>query len=222
MAHQKHNKLARSTQGDFGKNEWAFLGTDCASIQKTCLDLARALPGFKIGYVDADHKSAGKSEENSTFALEYTDKIEFQRIDLPNDQPLWARRIHASQCSLLFLNGNHFKGERQVVFLDRRKFDSLARKTERLDRVVLFLRDEKDLNAPLPAALPEAVRAAIPNFQHIPVLNQGDIAAITQFITKNSPPPPLAALILAGGRSLRMGQDKAGLTYHGNVPQWQQ
>ena len=79
--HQKHAKLTKPLVGNFSRNEWAIIGTPCGNIQQLAKDLTKSLtPQYKTAYIDADHK-AGDDGENLPFALEYTDKIDFHRLD---------------------------------------------------------------------------------------------------------------------------------------------
>jgi molybdenum cofactor guanylyltransferase len=51
----------------------------------------------------------------------------------------------------------------------------------------------------------------------LPFFHRDDIEAVSQFIIENllAKAPPLKVLLLTGGKSTRMGQDKAFLKYHG-------
>ena len=220
-AHQKHAKLAKPEQGWFGRREWAFMGTNCGQIQVWAAALARALSPLKVGYVDADHKSADVgAAEAPPFAGVYTDKINFNRFDFPGTWDQWQARASFHHCDAVLVNGNHFAADKQIVALDRRKFDSLERKVARLTQVDFFLSQPDDPNHATPEALPEAVKVQLPHWRDIPVLDPRDIPAFTQALLRHLQPPTLKALVLAGGKSTRMGADKAGLHYH-DVPQWQ-
>jgi molybdopterin-guanine dinucleotide biosynthesis protein A len=50
----------------------------------------------------------------------------------------------------------------------------------------------------------------------LPVFDRNDVLAIYQFILNFFKPAPLKALILAGGKSTRMGKDKGAINYHGD------
>jgi molybdopterin-guanine dinucleotide biosynthesis protein A len=121
---------------------------------------------------------------------------------------------------LVLLNGNHFEADRQILALDRRKFDSLSRKLNRLTRVDLFLTKAGDPNFIQPNELPDFLKNHLPDWENIPVLDVSMPAEIAGFLEKNIPIAPLKALILSGGKSTRMGEDKAEIAYHGR-PQWQ-
>ena len=54
--HKKHAELTRSSQGNFGRNEWAMLGTPCSEIKKLADEIIGNLSGsYKCAYVDAAH-----------------------------------------------------------------------------------------------------------------------------------------------------------------------
>ena len=87
MKHQKHAKLTRPAYGEFARQEWAILGTPCGVIQELSRSIISALGAtYRMAYVDADHKSsdeatAGASMLEKGAVLEYTDKIDFYRLD---------------------------------------------------------------------------------------------------------------------------------------------
>ena len=95
MKHQKHAKLAQPNVGDFGRNEWAILGTTCENIQKLARELSEILsPNSKMAYVDADHQ-AGDLGENLPFSTEFTDKIQYSRLDFQGKMtPFQSRAAH--------------------------------------------------------------------------------------------------------------------------------
>lgn len=206
--------------GAFGRNEWAFMGTGCTVIQQLTSDIAEALADKKVVYVDAEHKASGKDGGLSPFDSLLTDKIDFWQADFRAFNAPWVRQAHFTGHNLILINGNHFEGLRQVIFLDSRKFESLGRKTDRLKDVALFLSDPRDPHFRTPDQLPDLLKQAIPGFAQIPVLNLSDTKAIAAFISENCSEPRINGLLLVGGRSTRMGRDKAQLQYHG-TPQWQ-
>ena len=220
MQHQKHSTLAKPTLGQFGRREWAILGTPCGPIRQLAQDLIRYLSDrFEVAYVDADHQAAEAEPEGLDFALEYTDKIRFQRIDRAEKPNAWQQRAHFNAADLVLVNGNHFAAARQIVVLDRRKFDSLQRKAERLTQVDLFLTHPVNGETLRPEDLPESLKQHVPGWANIQVLDLHDVPAIAAFLSERLTAPPLRALILGGGKSTRMGQDKTAIDYHG-MPQW--
>lgn len=221
MQHQKHSKIAKPEYGRFGRREWAIMGASCGSIQQLAREVAALLrPGFQVGYVDADHKSADAGEAPPAFDLEYTDKIGFHRFDTAAAPDDWQQHTRFNAADLVLVNGNHFAAARQIVALDRRKFDSLQRKLDRLTQVDLFLTRTGDPNFAQPAELPETLKQKLPAWAILPVLDMQDSEGLSTFLKARLTPPPLKALVLTGGKSQRMGQDKSALDYHGR-PHWQ-
>lgn len=221
MIHQKHSKLAKPALGQWGRQEWAILGTVCGQIQSLAKDLNGYLSArWKVGYVDADHKAADEGGERPSFALRWTDKIGFHRLELAQAPNPWEQRALLNDLDIVLVNGNHFEAARQVVALDRRKFDSLSRKLNRLTQVDLFLTKTGDAEFVQPDEMPAFLKSHLPGWATIPVLDMAAPGAIAGFLEKNLRIAPVKALILAGGKSTRMGQDKAEMAYH-DRPQWQ-
>ena len=88
-AHQKHTDLAKADYGNFHRREWAIVGAPCGVIQSLARAIVQSLGStWQVAYIDADHREADQpgSETSSSMLgagafLQYTDKIEFARID---------------------------------------------------------------------------------------------------------------------------------------------
>lgn len=218
MKHQKHAKLTRPNLGNFARNEWSFIGTPCGEIKKLAFQLTQSLSTkYKLGYVDADHKSADEAVTDADSAMsfgatmEYTDKITFHRFDKKAKLEDWHIRQQFNGTDLVLVNGNHFKAKNQVVFIDARKEDSLQRKLDRLTNVELIIlqNDETEVFSFL--------KDKLENFDKIPVVPINDFEKIAQFFfdKMEAAQPKLYGLVLAGGKSTRMGRDKGLIDYHG-------
>ncbi len=217
--HTKHTKLIKPNIGEFGRNEWAIIGTVCGDIQRLSKQIISELKtNYKLAYVDADHASnESESEHLKSSALdfgaslEYTDKITFHRFDEKRSFSKFQFRPYFNEQDAILINGNHFLGERQIVVIDSRKEYSLERKLNRLTNVGLFLLTEDEVE------IYPFLKEHLPNWQEIPVLKINEIDTIIQFIKNDleQNKPPLYGLILAGGKSVRMGRDKGLIDYHG-------
>ena len=217
--HQKHAKLTRPNVGNFGRSEWAIIGTPCGNIQDLAKKIGEELtPQYKVGYVDADHKAGDDGANLAPFSAEYTDKIGFHRLDFEqkNGTPFQFRPLF-NNVDIVLVNGNHFTANRQIVVLDPKKMESLSRKIDRLTQIDLFL----TVNT-------EGAVSDLGNLQNflnlennadkwsdVPIFNIHEIDKITNFLASKIYAPPLKSLILVGGKSQRMGIDKAALNYHG-------
>lgn len=214
MKHTKHAAITRPSYGTFSRHEWAIIGTPCGNIQQLVDQLISALSDkWKVGYVDADHK---ESELVGTAMIKYTDKISHHRLESREKWDAFQFRPLFNGMDAVIVNGNHFKGKHQVVVIDPKKEESLSRKLDRLTDVQLILLTE-GMSEPY-----DFLQKHLSNIGEIPVLHFSDTPGIVEFfknkLTEST--PPINGLVLAGGKSQRMGQDKGLLEYHG-VPQRQ-
>ncbi|MBI1226280.1 MAG: NTP transferase domain-containing protein [Bacteroidetes bacterium] len=216
MKHKKHDDIARPSLGQFGRNEWAILGTNCGEIKQLAGKLNAAFSSkYKIGYVDADHQEVGSSTVGSLqlekgTTIEFTDKIAYNRLDFMGKPTQWQFRPLFNEMDLVLVNGNHFTAKKQVVVIDPKKQDSLKRKLDRLTDVHLILLTD-------PAMQPfDFLKENLPDFKKIPVLQLADFQKIKSFFEEKLTDalPPLNGLVLVGGKSRRMGTDKSILQYH--------
>jgi len=218
--HQKHAKLTRPNYGQFARNEWAILGTPCGNIQKLAHQLTVALaPTYKVSYVDADHKSTDSEisigEKINAIAhgaaLEYTDKISHHRFETKAALNPFQYRSYFNEQDIVLVNGNHFKAKKQIVVIDPKKEKSLQKKLDRLTDVRLILL-AKTANG-----IPSYLKEHLTNLEDIPVYSLVDFNGILAIIQKDIKDniPHLNGLVLAGGKSQRMGTDKGLLEYHG-------
>jgi molybdenum cofactor guanylyltransferase len=218
--HQKHAKLARPNLGNFARNEWAIIGTPCGNIQNLAKKIAEKMtPQYKIGYADEDHKSGDAGENIAPFSAEYTNKITYHRFDF--EGKTWTNlQFNAllNQVDLVLINGNHFKAARQIVVLDPKKMESLSRKLAFLTHIDLFL--TVDTEGSDLATFKKRTNIEPDAWLDIPIFNISEVDLIADFLASKMNLPPLKSLILAGGKSQRMGSDKANLQYHGK-PQTQ-
>ncbi|MFK7948442.1 MAG: NTP transferase domain-containing protein [Saprospiraceae bacterium] len=218
MKHRKHTKLTRPDLGEFGRNEWSIIGTVCSDIKTISFEIIDALKyDYHLAYVDADHKSADEfklTRDNAIdfgATLEYTDKITFHRFDEQRTLTKFQFRQYFNSQDGVIVNGNHFAAKKQIVVIDERKEASLKKKLDRLTNVELFVLTEGQTE------IYPFLKEYIPNWQEIPTVQVTDIESIKNYIKKDleDNKPELYALVLAGGKSQRMGRDKGLINYHG-------
>ena len=212
--HQKHASLARPEYGEFHRHEWALLGAPCSVIKDLSRKLIDRLEGeYRIGYVDADHSAPAKEGDSFTAEWTYTDKITYQRIDRKQAVDTFSARQMTLHLDAVLVNGNHFNARRQIVIVHPDKEDSLRRKLDRLTNVQLVL-------------LAEGVERLFPFLQdklstleQVPVMRLSDVQPVHEWFASQMAKsrPPLYGLVLAGGRSTRMGEDKGRIDYHGKA-----
>ncbi len=217
--HQKHTKLQRSKYGRFGRREWAFLGAPCGLIQSfTGAVIEQLGDGYRLAYLDADHAGDEAEATDTRLAkgavVQYTDKISHHRFEWSGQSGPFQFRPLFDGCDALLINGNHFEAAQQIVFIDPRKEESLQRKLDRLTDVQAFVlaHGQNDIY--------DFLKEAVPNWAELPKVSIDAPGLIAQIIGQQLEAAivPLNGLVLAGGKSQRMGQDKALLDYHG-MPQ---
>lgn len=221
MKHKKHADIARPDYGFFGRNEWSIVGTPCNNIKALSFTLTKYLSEkYKIAYVDADHAGAdaeagqGRDMQSAMAhgaVLEYTDKITHHRFDVEQKLDSFQYRQWFYDTDVILVNGNHFQAKRQIVVIDPKKEDSLKKRLSQLTDVQLIL-----LAAGTSDIYP-FLKEQLPNYADIPVLQFSETGKISEFLEQKLQKslPPLYGLVLAGGESRRMGQDKGALDYHG-------
>lgn len=221
MKHQKHTKLTRPNLGNFARQEWSIIGTPCGDIKKLAFQLTNNLSStYKVTYIDADHPSGDHEAEqgrnvNSAMAhganMEYTDKITYHQFDTEAKLDSFQFRMWMNEQDVALVNGNHFKAKQQIVVIDPRKEKSLKKKLDRLSDVVLILKTKGVTD------IPDFLKAHLDNWANIPTKSIDNINFITSFLKEKleAARPALNGLVLAGGKSTRMGKDKGLLDYHG-------
>lgn len=215
--HKKHTELRKPLQGDLGRNEWALLGAPCPVIKLLAEEVIRHLSTeYKCAYADAAHV-----KENETPSLpgrlaagaveEYADRISHHEFTFNKSLNAFQFRQLFGEADFILVNGNHQQAKSQVVLIDKVKEASLRKKINKLHDVQLFLlSDGMD-------DIFDFVKQAIPNWKAIPVYRLDEKDKIISFFQQKmkSAVPLLNGLVLAGGKSLRFGSDKAKINWHG-------
>ncbi|MEM7656669.1 MAG: NTP transferase domain-containing protein [Bacteroidota bacterium] len=187
MAHQKHAKLTRPNPGTFSGMEWAILGISSDRIKELAVAWIQALSGpYRLAFVDADFKRL-----DETFRLKgFQHRAFFRNVDA------------------VLADGNHFPAQRQIVVIDAN--NSLEQQLPQLTQVDLMLLEEGQNE--IPGYLKEQVAG-----RKVSIFSLNDQDRITQWLATQlqAAIPPIKGLVLAGGRSTRMKQDKGLLKYHG-------
>lgn len=211
--HRKHGKTAKANFGNFGRTEIAIMGTPCGEIKKLAQQLIENLKGFKVAYVDADHKT--EEEEVPTHMQSganfiYTDKIKFNRIDFEGTFSRYKKNKYFNDFDLVLVNGNHFEASMQIVIVDDRK--PLDKKLDKIKNPIAILRQSEKER--LPEFLENHIGKELeiqPLYQISEVDKLSDLIKDTLILNV----PRLNGLVLAGGKSQRMGKDKGLIDYHG-------
>ncbi|WP_374949320.1 NTP transferase domain-containing protein [Mucilaginibacter sp.] len=214
--HSKHANITRPLTGNFGRNEWAILGGHCTVIKFLADQVITALSTrYKCAYADTSHPNdivqvPGKLANGAV--LEYTDQINYSQLNYNEPLDAFKQRELFSQMDLILVNGNHQQAKAQVVIIDPNKYASLQKRLDQLTNVELFLlADNTDV-------IPDYIQITFPEWRKVPVLRLNeDIQQIINFFAERlqRATPVLHGLVLAGGKSTRMGSDKGAMNWFG-------
>ena len=199
--HQKHPPIKRPLIGEYHRNEWSILGTNCSRIKDFFLNIQYYLsPRFNLLFVDADHKEGSKNDLLQKAEKQFISEL-YERWNTYDD------KLIASDYNAVFINGNHYPASRQIIILDPEKKNSLYRRLEYLSDIFLIIKLEEEQE--IYDFLEDKITADTPIFNIRDETNWKRL--FRQSLERSI--PPLKALILAGGNSIRMGFDKSQIEY---------
>jgi molybdopterin-guanine dinucleotide biosynthesis protein A len=205
--HQKHSKLKRPNIGFFGRNEFALVGAPCSVISEVCKQIIKHLDkNLNICYIDADHGTEeSESDPNITY---FQDKIRYKRLDKKRVSEIDQKFLLSDQ-DMIFVNGNHFQAEKQIVFIHSKKEASLLKRLNELTEIKAFILCDEEIE------IFDSIKSSLPDIKNIPVFKINESESLANYILSQTKKIPLNALILSGGKSTRMGEDKSLISYHG-------
>ena len=205
--HTKHTSLIKPIGGRYHHNEWALLGAPCGIINQFAKDLATIISQKKkVGYLDASHEEVSLEHPYHVY---YQDRISYAHVETKTAFADKQNKKQFSPLDVMLINGNHFHGDKQIVFINEKKRESLERKLDRIKdlRILVVESDGQEIY--------DFIKPHIT--MQTEVFNLCDVGRIAKIILEDEQKsqPVLNGLVLAGGKSKRMGQDKGALEYHG-------
>ncbi len=212
--HRKHSDLARPSSGNFNRNEWAIVGGPCTTIKILADQIIKALsPVYKCVYADAAHSDDVKllpGRLASGAILEFTDEVNYQQLNYNAPFNPFKFRETFAGADLVLVNGNHHRAKAQVVIIYDNKKASLQKRIEQLTNVQMILLADTD-------EVFDFIKEAVPNWQELPLYRLDENEKIISFFKTQmqAAKPILNGLVLAGGKSQRMGFDKGAVNWHG-------
>jgi len=208
--HKKHADLQKPSLGKFARHEVAILGTTCEMIAQWARMLSKALAPAQVVYADANHHPS----EASDFLPRWTDNQHSTLLELSGNSEIIQRHLALSQSDLVIVNGNHFEAAHQLIICDPAKEASLRKRASQITDVLAIITTNGC------QSVPDFVKEIVSDWTHVPVLNEQNIHELVPLIRESvMKPAPIKALILTGGKSVRMGHDKPHINYHGK-PQY--
>jgi molybdopterin-guanine dinucleotide biosynthesis protein A len=207
--HQKHTKLTRRNNGIYATNEISFLGVKCSVITNLVEKIAKNNhKTSKIAYLDASHNDEIQAPNFDTFTFHHSGNLQRDSESILNP---YNSRIQLSQYDMVLINGNHYQGEQQVLILDNEKEASVLKRLDQLDNIQFVIKMNND------SKYFDFLVDKFPNIKNLNCYSIDEIDKISNHIEKiiQKKIAPIKGLILAGGKSTRMGTDKGLLEYHG-------
>ncbi len=207
--HRKHAKLKLRNNGNYASNEISILGAKCSIISDLVHNIVKTQQkGFKIAYLDASHNSEIEAPTLSTFTFHQSGNLDSNSKTILNP---FNARIQFSQNDFLFINGNHYQGDQQILILDNEKEASVLKRLDQLTNVQFLIK----LNSE--SKYFDFLEEKYPNIKNLHCYQIDEIEKISNHIQNliQQKVASVQGLILAGGKSTRMGTDKGTLNFHG-------
>lgn len=204
--HKKHAEINRAAVGQFHRNEVAILGTTCDEVKQLVAQIRLNLPEKNIAYADESH-AVDEIAEGGHHTSWHKHQ---QNIELISSHPdnRFQRNFSLSQSECVIVNGNHFEASKQIVVCNPEKENSLRKRKDQLTDVAAILLTGNQTE--VPTYVIELVGSK-------PTFHINDAQKLTEFFLENLlQTAPLKALIMAGGKSVRMGQDKPWMDFNGS------
>ncbi len=202
--HHKHPKIVKANLGLHARHEWAIYGTTCGQIEPLAEQIIAQLQDtFQMAWVDADHQ-----DKTADFTIAKAEK----RIKYFGENTLnsYDQKSLLHPMDVALVNGNHYPAARQIVIIDPAKESSLLKRKDQLTQIdAILLIDQSQAIFPFIQELIDEYPAPVPVY-HLEEI-EPLIAQLTQALQEKQ--PPVKALVLAGGASMRMGTDKSQLVY---------
>ncbi|WP_347173325.1 NTP transferase domain-containing protein [Polaribacter uvawellassae] len=208
IKHTKHTNLTRRENGNFAPNEIAVLGTTCGIIADLVNQVSKELSNYKLAYFDASHANDVEKNQLSEFVFHHEGNLQ---ITTSGNINKFEQRLQFAQFDYVFINGNHYAGSKQIVFLDPAKEASIYKRIEQISEVVFFIKLTKEVE------VFNSIKDKFPNWKEIPQYEISETEKITNHIANivQETIPIIKGLVLVGGKSTRMGKDKSQLNYFG-------
>lgn len=206
--HTKHTNITKRNNDTFAPNELVLLGTKCSVISDIVHQVSKKLSTYQLAYFDASHAKDVKQNTLSEYVFHHDGNVQVTSTSQVNK---FAQRLQFSQYDYVFVNGNHYAGSKQVVFLDSEKEASINKRIDQISDIAFFIK-LTDAIEPF-----QSIKDKFANWKEIPKYKFLDIENITNHISKliQETISVVNGLVLIGGKSTRMGTDKSQLNYFG-------
>lgn len=205
MDNHVSDKPLKRALGTWGVQEFAVAGAPCTFMeqwvkQRFFLDL----PVKTKVYVDEDHHPAATTCEGDGV------RVSGERFE-------WNTSVAQNPLNhaLAVLNGHHFNARHYLLFTDVGKVASLQKRDAHIQHILAVVLGEHEVE------VPAHIRALSAWNDAVQVIKHDEVGRLQTFICNHFlKAAGVKALVLTGGRSTRMGEDKALIHYHSNTPHY--
>jgi molybdopterin-guanine dinucleotide biosynthesis protein A len=206
--HNKHTNLVRRNNDNFAPNEISILGTNCNNISDLVHKVSQKLAHYKLGYFDASHTKDVEENKVSEFVFHQDGNLQITTSGSVNK---FQQRLDFAQFDYVFINGNHYQGSKQILILDEAKKASVLKRLPQLENIQFIIKLKKE------TAYFDFLEEKYPTIKSKICYTIDQVDEISNHINSliHEKTAPVKGLILVGGKSTRMGQDKSELNYFG-------
>ena len=174
--------------------ELALYGTTCEEIKKW-VSFFQLEVNQRLSYVDASH---AEGNSDSSFGITTHENHFLLLEETGLDQTVLLEFDGA------LVNGNHHAASNQIIFVNLEKEKSLVKRSAELTNVLAVVLPEEMTEVPAfvqPFLQPETIIFRMKE-------------EVLEFVSSLFEVPSLKALVLLGGKSIRMGEEKGLIQYH--------
>lgn len=206
--HQKHTKLKLRENETYAPNEISIVGTNCSNIHQLVTAVSKNLRQYKLAYFDASHNPETEELVVDKYVFH---KKGIAKVDLKTSINKFNQRIMFAQYDMLFINGNHYQGNKQILILDNEKENSVLKRLDQLNNIEFIIKLTDDTH------YFDFLEKHNPQIKNLICYSISEIAKISKHIENiiQQKIAPIHGLVLAGGKSVRMGIDKGTLNFYG-------
>jgi len=199
--HQKHTNISRRKNGNFAPNEISILGAKCSIISDLVHQVSKRVSNYNLAYFDASHAKDVEKNLLTDFTFHHDGNLSVTTSSSVNK---YLQRIQFAQFDFVFINGNHYPGEKQIVLLDPEKEASIKKRIDQISEIQFFVTLTQEIE-PF-----QCLKDTFPNWREIPSYHINDVEKIIHHISQiiSQTIPNSKGLVLTGGKSTRMGKDK--------------
>ena len=206
--HKKHTNLERRNNDNFAPNEISILGTNCGNISDLVNKVSQKLFNYKLGYFDASHAKDVDQNKVSEFVFHHQGNVQ---INTSGNVNKFQQRLDFAQFDYVFINGNHYQGAKQILILDEAKEGSVLKRLEQLDNIQFIIKLKSE------TLYFDFLEEKYPQIKNLVCYTIHEVDEISNHINNliQEKIASIKGLVLVGGKSIRMGQDKSHLNYFG-------